>query len=221
MRWPMVLVAVPKFGFVRLPALLNVRFKFWSPLRNVRFGLSESEILEYRYVRIKESRTRESWENVAALLARRNSRREAGAVDVLVGLKAASRVANECRHQGDIWRSEGVAAGGLNRIHDRSAHERRAGRNKAGIVEIGAYRGLQVRSGLVLANSGNLPSVGYLFHESTGIGQFGKLVNIGHVENVRAIVRKRSVVVRKNSRIAARSSTLTTNAQRFAERVVG
>ena len=38
MRWPIVFVAVPKLGFASVPLLLNVRFKFWSPLRNVRFG---------------------------------------------------------------------------------------------------------------------------------------------------------------------------------------
>src|SRR6266699_3048281 len=38
MRWPIVFVAYPKLEFVRAPVLLNVRFKFWSPLRNVRFG---------------------------------------------------------------------------------------------------------------------------------------------------------------------------------------
>src|SRR6266480_1200454 len=38
MRWPIVFVADPKFGLARAPLLLNVRFKFWSLLRNVRFG---------------------------------------------------------------------------------------------------------------------------------------------------------------------------------------
>src|SRR5438477_4204157 len=38
MRWPIVFVAYPKLEFVRVPLLLNVSFKFWSLLRNVRFG---------------------------------------------------------------------------------------------------------------------------------------------------------------------------------------
>ena len=38
MRWPIVFVAVPKFGLESFPVLSNPRFKFWSPLMNVRFG---------------------------------------------------------------------------------------------------------------------------------------------------------------------------------------
>ncbi len=60
--------------------------------------LPESKILEQGHVSIKESRARQCRENVGTLLAGRNRRREAGTVDVLVRLEAASRVAGQCGH---------------------------------------------------------------------------------------------------------------------------
>src|SRR6266566_4654661 len=53
-------------------------------LPGLRF--SESEILEHRDVGIEESRAGQCWENIVALLARSNERREAGTIDVLVCL---------------------------------------------------------------------------------------------------------------------------------------
>ena len=69
-----------------------------TELKLFALRLSESEILEQRHVRVKESWTRQCRENVGTLLAGRGKRREAGTVDVLVRLEAASRIAGQPRH---------------------------------------------------------------------------------------------------------------------------
>src|SRR2546430_12196350 len=44
-------------------------------------------------------------------------------------------------------------------------------------------RSLQIRSRLVLADARDLPAVGQILHKPAGVGHFGELIDIGHVEN--------------------------------------
>ncbi len=73
-----------------------------AELKLFSLRLSESKILEHGQVRVKEPWARQCRENVGTLLAGRSVRREAGTVDVLVRLEAASRIAGQRRHQGEI-----------------------------------------------------------------------------------------------------------------------
>src|SRR5437660_2383477 len=164
---------------------------------------AKSEILEQRQVSVKEPRARQRWENVVALLARRNEWREASAIDVLVRLEAASRIAGKCGHQGDIRGTERILAASLDRDRKRRSHKCRTGLNETSVVKVRADRSLQICAGLVLADARDLPAVCQLFHKPVGIGHFRELIHICHVENVGAIVRNRSVVVSENRRIAS------------------
>src|SRR5947207_3233240 len=173
-----------------------------AELKLLVLRFAKREILEQRQVRVKEPRTRQRRENVVALLARRNEWREASCIYVLVRFEAASRIAGQRGHQGNVRGTERILGASLNRDRKRSSHKCRTGLNETSVVKVRADRSLQICAGLVLADARDLPAVCQLFHKPVGIGHFGKLINIGHVENMGAIVAKRSVVVTKISWVA-------------------
>ena len=82
--------------------------------------------------------------------------------------------------------------------------ERCARRDIGGVVEVrvAAACRLQVCTALILANTGNLPVVEYAFHQLVLAVDIGNLVDVSEVENMRAVVGKRAVIVLEIGRIA-------------------
>ena len=102
--------------------------------------------------------------------------------------------------------------------------ERCTRRDIGGVVEVGvaAACSLQVCAALILANAGNLPVVEYAFHQLVLAVEIGELVDVSEVENMRAVVGKRAVVVFEIGRIAEVSAAaiLAANTQRLTKSVV-
>src|SRR5882762_2089109 len=101
------------------------------------------------------------------------------------------------------------------------AHECCAWLEKGGVVEVRANGSLEVRTRLILSDARDLPAIRHAFYEPIGIGYCRKLIDIGSVENVRAIVGQRSVVVPKVRRIASCGTAFAADSERLAERVIG
>src|SRR6266705_5280731 len=132
-------------------------------------ALGEGEILEYREVTIPKARAGEGRKDVVALLARRGEWRKAGAIDVLVGLERTSGITGQRGRNRDVSCSKYVIAASWEAVRvyytcrvgigESLAHKRRTGFNKAGIAKVRANRGLQIHTGLVLRDAGDLPPI--------------------------------------------------------------
>src|SRR5579859_118405 len=191
-----------------------------AELKLLILGAAKREILEQRQVGVEESRASQGREDIATLLTGRGKRREAGTVDVLVCLQPCAWIAGKCGHESDIRTAKHVLTARLHGWGSRRAHKRGSGRDECRIVKVRADGRLQVHATLVLGSARYLPAVRYAFHEPVGIGQGGKFVDIGKVENVGPIIGERPVIVSKVGWVAACRAALAANAQRLAERVV-
>src|SRR6185369_5060483 len=87
-------------------------------------GGSPGEILKQRQVSIEETRTGQSWEDIAALLARFGKPLEAVPVDVLVRPQVLPWVADHLGHEQDVWGTKYVLAACLDRYGQRLTLER-------------------------------------------------------------------------------------------------
>ncbi len=115
-----------------------------AELQFLVLGGSPGEILEQRQVGIKESWAGQSWEDIAALLARCGKTLEAVAVDVLVRPKIFPWIADHLRHEQDVRGAKYVLAACLNRHSKRLTHERCTRRDIGGVVEVGDCCRLQL-----------------------------------------------------------------------------
>ena len=93
-----------------------------AELQFLVLGGSPGEILEQRQVRIKESRTGQGWEDIAALLARCGKTLEAIPVDVLVHAQVFPWVADHLGHEQDVRGTEYVLVACLDRHGKRLSH---------------------------------------------------------------------------------------------------
>src|SRR6185437_12404959 len=158
-----------------------------AELQFLVLGGSPGEVLEQRQVGIKEAWAGQSWEDIAALLARFGKTLEAVPVDVLVRPQVLPWIADHLGHEQDVWGTKYVLAACLDRYGQRLTLERCARRDIGGVVEVGvtATCSLQVCSALILPNAGNLPVVEYAFHQPVLAVDIGNLVDVSEVENMR------------------------------------
>ena len=85
-------------------------------LKLLALRASPSEVFEQRQVTVPETRPGQGGENKVALLTRCNNRREAGGINILIGLKPLSGIASSAAIAQDLFLKFGAEPSGMRTI---------------------------------------------------------------------------------------------------------